>query len=654
MRGLVVISTIAVLTLVGLGSGLLYFSSRQDGSLPEPSSDSKPAPSLIDRVTLDSLSPVTGEQLDYSHLAANLTPPTNKWFSGFALQATPRPGFSYPNSFKPTNNGFEMSLPQIKANSDLIIGSHRADIPVHIVGASSYKITRYDELTVDLTYYKGKTALATVTVARGSPYVFMTAKQRVVIRAAGFSKQKSAIKRGHFWYGLQATGSWQADGLRLSPKQTMALYSASQSGDLSLLKRYAPNVVTSAKVSYALTSRQVSTSFTFTTRNHRPTVFAYLPHQQHGKKLGSVSYHSILGTLRTAVGTTFTYDIEPIPVASSLTIHSLSAIDQAVLREQLHRDAAASQLDKQDSYFAGKQLYRAAQLLDLAYQLGDSDTAKQLQAQLKTRLTGWLTKGKSTPQSFGYNRKAHGIVGRAASFGSSTEFNDHHFHYGYFIYAASVLARYDEDFLLAYKPMVNLLVADIANYKNNEPLPLRRVFDPYVGHSWAGGTAPYSDGNDQESVSEAMNAWTAVVLWGHATKNTALENEGRWLLANEAAAAQWYWYKSNASKEEYLKQYTAPLVSLVWGGKREYRTFFSEAPNAKLAIQLLPMNPTMQFLQADSKNLIFKTTDIRRPYGDFILMAQRGATIEQARSLPDAAIDDGNSRTYLYAWVLTH
>ena len=130
------------------------------------------------------------------------------------------------------------------------------------------------------------------------------------------------------------------------------------------------------------------------------------------------------------------------------------------------------------------------------------------------------------------------------NFSGSDEFNDHHFHYGYFIYAAAILAQYDADFLSAHKDGINLLVADIANYKTGEELPLRRAYDPYAGHSWASGAAPFSDGNNQESSSEAINAWTGVALWGEVSGNDALEMQAGWLLSNEALTAQRYWLTS--------------------------------------------------------------------------------------------------------------
>ena len=43
---------------------------------------------------------------------------------------------------------------------------------------------------------------------------------------------------------------------------------------------------------------------------------------------------------------------------------------------------------------------------------------------------------------FGYDPDWKGIVGQTPAFGSEL-FNDHHFHYGYFLYAAGVLAAHD-------------------------------------------------------------------------------------------------------------------------------------------------------------------------------------------------------------------
>ena len=61
--------------------------------------------------------------------------------------------------------------------------------------------------------------------------------------------------------------------------------------------------------------------------------------------------------------------------------------------------------------------------------------------------------------------------------------------------------------------MVLLLIRDIASPDRDDPLfPFLRTFDPYAGHSWASGTALFGSGNNQESSSEAMNAWTGIIV----------------------------------------------------------------------------------------------------------------------------------------------
>ena len=66
--------------------------------------------------------------------------------------------------------------------------------------------------------------------------------------------------------------------------------------------------------------------------------------------------------------------------------------------------------------------------------------------------------------------------------------------------------------------MVNLLIRDIASPDPDDPMfPSIRCFDLYAGHSWASGHAKFADGNNQESSSESMNAWYAMMLWGEVT-----------------------------------------------------------------------------------------------------------------------------------------
>ena len=101
-----------------------------------------------------------------------------------------------------------------------------------------------------------------------------------------------------------------------------------------------------------------------------------------------------------------------------------------------------------------------------------------------------------------------------ADFGNSY-YNDHHFHYGYFIYAAAVIGYLDPAWVQPNKGYVNMLVRDVANPSGQDKyFPVWRCFDWFHGHSWAHGLFETLDGKDQESSSEdTMHAY-ALKMWG--------------------------------------------------------------------------------------------------------------------------------------------
>ena len=74
--------------------------------------------------------------------------------------------------------------------------------------------------------------------------------------------------------------------------------------------------------------------------------------------------------------------------------------------------------------------------------------------------------------------------------------NDHHFHYGYIVYAAAVIAYLDPDWLNqgTNKAWVNSLARDFANPVDDNEYPFSRSFDWYHGHSWAKGLFLSDDG----------------------------------------------------------------------------------------------------------------------------------------------------------------
>jgi len=664
-RRVVTIVVASALIVCGAVAYILFATLKDTEQQPSLNS----APSLIDQSTLESLPNKDDSPLYLERLDDGMTPPTNKWFSGLALQETPQAVFPLPLSFLPTDTGYTVGLPSPVTTEDSIVAPHVPSVRVDIDNATSYQVSRYDELTVDLTYYDaGGKPLMTVTVASGIPYVSTVSKQ------SGVSIKYSSIE-GNFEqngsssaitvdaestvYGIVTTSNKQLSpqGKTILEKdQALSVFAAPKGSEAKVID-LARHRVMGGTVSYVRRDEYYDTTLQYEV-DGGSTMYAAMPHQSiEGSPL--FSYDSIYGSLDVYSGSEFTYESERISVTPRLDLSALSNDQKTALIDQLQKDVESTEFSASDTYFGGKAVYRAAQLLELAKQLEADAIADNIQKKLTDELTDWLSDdGADDEKAFVYVASAQGLVGKEASFGSD-EFNDHHFHYGYFIYAAAILAQYDADFLSAHKDGINLLVADIANYKTGEELPLRRAYDPYAGHSWASGAAPFSDGNNQESSSEAINAWTGVALWGEVSGNDALEMQAGWLLSNEALTAQRYWLTSPEGSG--FDGYEHEIVSLNWGAKRDYATWFSDRPSAILGIQLLPLNPTQRSLlasipdkaiKAQAEEALSSTGD--RPLGDYVLMYRSlsdNTDDEGLLRIEDSQIDDGNSRSYLMAWL---
>lgn len=145
--------------------------------------------------------------------------------------------------------------------------------------------------------------------------------------------------------------------------------------------------------------------------------------------------------------------------------------------------------------------------MTFAKQTGNTDAYELSKKKLHDTLVNWLTYTPGeTNYYMSYYRRWGGILGSAVSYGSD-EFNDHHFHYGYFTYAAALLCMEDPEFAADYGEVLKLIAKDYANWDRTDGrFPFMRTFDLWAGHSWAGGLGDggNDNGNGQESTSEAM------------------------------------------------------------------------------------------------------------------------------------------------------
>eukprot|EP00955_Chlamydomonas_euryale_P055263 356080-Chlamydomonas_euryale.AAC.1 len=173
---------------------------------------------------------------------------------------------------------------------------------------------------------------------------------------------------------------------------------------------------------------------------------------------------------------------------------------------------------------------------------------------------------------------------------------------GYLLTAAAVLGRFDAEWLSEHKNRLLDVVRDIAAPPlgggggvggSGDPgwFPAARHTDWFAGHSWTSGLQAFADGKNQESTSEAVNAWYGVALLGDALRDAPLAALGRTLLASEAASAQAYWQMPSGSRVYPRPFRDNVVVGVLWGTKADYSTWFGDLPEYMTLIQALPFTP---------------------------------------------------------------
>ena len=99
----------------------------------------------------------------------------------------------------------------------------------------------------------------------------------------------------------------------------------------------------------------------------------------------------------------------------------------------------------------------------------------------------------------------------------------------------------------------------------------------------------------QESISEAVNAWYSLQLYGSAIGDDNMVRTARMLLAHEMEAGRVYW-RSTQSFSVYPPEFAKHKgVGMIWEDKVALETWFGAGPVYALAINMMPYTPLSQF-----------------------------------------------------------
>lgn len=639
--------------------------------------------------------------------------PTSQWYSTLLFHEKPFPIFVQPMTVRTTEQGFEMALP-----SKVVTKTDRRDTEVAyphqeplLLSPVAFepgpaRLAGTGDWSIDISMARGADDLR-VTVARGMPYAFLQLSRgdlRLRLPAAGeridsgADPQVLALRVAGKAYALFAPAGarWESSG----PREWIARLPAgrhyvsaaampdAQPATLALLRRHAYAFVQDTRVEwrYDVAASQVETTFSARTRvmegdDAGPLVGLY-PHHWFGNRsvegrLGP-AYDSVRGPIRLLAASRFTTTAPYngfVPYWPAVAESPRSAELADAMKSDLRNARRMMLPEGQSAYWQGKGLQRIAKLMDVFEQQGDLDSRNQLLAMLKKRMEEWLS-GTDGKRYFFLDRGLGAVASYPDEFFAIAEVNDHHFWYGYWIRTAAEIALRDPAWAARERwgAMIDLLVADIATAERGRAdFPFLRNFDPYEGHSWAnglGGVGEYGVyGNNQESSSEAINAWAALVLWGEVTGNRALRDLGAWLMATESQAIDHYWF--DVHRLVLAPEYQNVDVAQLFGGKYIHNTWWTDDPRQITGINLLPITTASTYL---ARNPAYIRRNLAALKDEQAIWAARGKKVDPpdiwqdifAKYLsfadPEAAlaqwnrwgaVELGETRSQTLHWLLT-
>ena len=448
-----------------------------------------------------------------------------------------------------------------------------------------------------------------------------------------------------------------------------------------LLQRYAYAVPRASRFTwrYDHDAGEVATTWTVEAEalrgDHHEVLQGWLPHHWRSTRndlaFSDAAYATQRGTLRLAAGKAFEIAwpfnglLPSLPAPSDgAAEHPFDAARLDGCLKQWTAERAAKPSEARfggDTYWGGKDIGLTAQYLAIARTMGTS-SAGALHDMLREGLGGWFTytPGEKVHYFARYPAPWKGLVGFAPSFGSE-EFTDNHFHYGYFTLAAALLGRDDPSFIGDFGGMARLVAKQYANWERaDRDFPLLRTFDPWAGHSYAGGHSSHEDGNNQESSSEAMQSWGGLFLLGAALADDAMVAAGAMCYAIEGEAVREYWndyygWKQGASAANFPSAYKHHIIGVLRDRDQGFWTWFSGSPLHIYGIQWLPLSTSLQYLGRDPaftawqvKNMLSELgkgkeglgyADLDGDWGNVVLGCVACANPEEAVAALDALWD---------------
>ncbi|CCH41691.1 Endo-1,3(4)-beta-glucanase 2 [Wickerhamomyces ciferrii] len=259
--------------------------------------------------------------------------------------------------------------------------------------------------------------------------------------------------------------------------------------------------------------------------------------------------------------------------------------------------------DLDSMYYAGKALAKYALVLYVThYVIKDDGLTEKLLPKLKKAIERFSKNEQQYPLA--YDTTWKGLVSTAdrdGDFGNAY-YNDHHFHYGYHVFASAIAAKIDGEkggnWIDSVKDFINDLARDYATPTDDDQyFPAFRAFDWYNGHSWAKGVFASGDGKDQESTSEDYNAYYALKLWGDVVGDENLKNRSDIILGVLKHSINSYFLLADDNKNQPKDFIANKVTGILFENKVDYTTYFGTNTEYIHGIQVIPVTSVSSFIR---------------------------------------------------------
>ncbi|KAH8893948.1 family 81 glycoside hydrolase [Thozetella sp. PMI_491] len=598
---------------------------------------------------------VTNGAPPLSSFFAGLQPPfpTNSWWApyaappGTATAAGPFPYQSVLDGFGvlfgiSTNREWDGTSIKQPTQNDW-----RASFAEHLGDFANHKATAFDTQTITVQYFQGA-ATMTAYLVPGSPYMTFKYDGSTPLLTSthggiqSFNGQTLAVGGSATATGTQFTVT-DTEGTTyliyaLSPitltansvafnsgtitasakfSGVLRLVKLAQASHQALLDAHYQVYPTTHSHDYSFTETTGTLTFTWATIGDASQLLMLTwPHHRLTMQAPNFPATSALGYLTTkgwmypALGNQW----QMLYQLSSISWNPPRALDSSCSSPVLQGlEYEVAQLDPTqapipgDFYYWGGTLAAKARLALIAEHVGRSDLITPVVDYLKASFNHWFDSASPTVPA--YETAWGGVVNKAGAADANIDFgngyyNDHHFHYGYFLTVAAVIAKYDGNWLSQHRDYINWFVRDIMNPSAQDPyFPIARCRDWFAGHSWASGIANGAGGRDQESVGEAVNGYYGALLWASVTLSQDFVNYAKLLVATEQHAAQVYWHLYPSQSETGRDNpYPEPAVRnlVTMGNVMDWQSgawlFWGDQKSEIASIQILPITPVNEVM----------------------------------------------------------